>query len=187
MPHGVRRGRARPKAVANLPSTRAIDKHVQTSAPLALCVWNHTRREVSPNTSLVVRRFPMVWDFRRRRIYWQRFHRMGWSIVVEWVGESRSSHNARFWTHWRVGRDQLASATAHPLPDDDTVDAVVTDPPYYAAIPYAVSLRLLLRHGCNAVWEARIHPELFTGDAATPKEDEMCAARSTARAFDVPQ
>lgn len=31
---------------------------------------------------------------------------------------------------------QVASATHHPLPDD-SVDAVITDPPYYAAIPYA--------------------------------------------------
>lgn len=31
---------------------------------------------------------------------------------------------------------QVASATHHPLPDD-SADAVITDPPYYAAIPYA--------------------------------------------------
>lgn len=31
---------------------------------------------------------------------------------------------------------QLASATHHPLPDD-SADAVIADPPYYAAIPYA--------------------------------------------------
>ena len=31
---------------------------------------------------------------------------------------------------------QVASATHHPLPDD-AADAVITDPPYYAAIPYA--------------------------------------------------
>jgi putative DNA methylase len=31
---------------------------------------------------------------------------------------------------------QVASATHHPLPDD-SADAIITDPPYYAAIPYA--------------------------------------------------
>lgn len=31
---------------------------------------------------------------------------------------------------------QVASATHHPLPDD-SADVVITDPPYYAAIPYA--------------------------------------------------
>lgn len=36
----------------------------------------------------------------------------------------------------RAATVQVASATHHPLPDD-AADAVITDPPYYAAIPYA--------------------------------------------------
>jgi len=35
-----------------------------------------------------------------------------------------------------VGTVALASALHHPLPDD-SADAVITDPPYYAAVPYA--------------------------------------------------
>lgn len=36
----------------------------------------------------------------------------------------------------RAATVAVASATHHPLPDD-SVDLVITDPPYYAAIPYA--------------------------------------------------
>lgn len=34
------------------------------------------------------------------------------------------------------GHSEIASATAHPLPSD-AAQAIITDPPYYAAIPYA--------------------------------------------------
>ena len=34
------------------------------------------------------------------------------------------------------GHTEKASATAHPLPTD-SAQAVITDPPYYSAIPYA--------------------------------------------------
>jgi adenine-specific DNA methylase len=66
------------------------------------------------------------------------------------------------------GTVQQASATKHPLPDN-SVDALVTDPPYYDAIPYAdlsdffyVWLRRMLRE---------VHPELL-GEPLSPKVDE---------------
>lgn len=64
-----------------------------------------------------------------------------------------------------------SSATSHPLPDD-AVDAFITDPPYYDAIPYAdlsdffyVWLRRML---------APVHPQLFAEDLS-PKSDECVA------------
>jgi putative DNA methylase len=56
-----------------------------------------------------------------------------WMGAVEWVSKVCES--------WRDGfpataQVECASATAHPLPDD-SVDAVITDPPYYDAVPYA--------------------------------------------------
>lgn len=64
---------------------------------------------------------------------------------------------------------EQATATEHPLPDD-SVAAVVTDPPYYDAVPYAdlsdffyVFLKRMLRG---------IHPRLFA-EHLTPKRGEI--------------
>ena len=64
---------------------------------------------------------------------------------------------------------EQATATEHPLPDD-SVAAVVTDPPYYDAVPYAdlsdffyVFLRRMLKD---------IHPRLFA-ESLTPKRGEI--------------
>jgi len=67
------------------------------------------------------------------------------------------------------GTAQQASATQIPLPDD-SVTYVVTDPPYYDAVPYAA-----LSDFCY-VWLKRalgdIHPALFQTDL-TPKGKEI--------------
>ncbi len=62
-----------------------------------------------------------------------------------------------------------ASATQHPAPDD-SVQALITDPPYYYSVQYAdladffyVWLRRSIGH---------LHPDLFT-DVETPKADEI--------------
>jgi putative DNA methylase len=64
---------------------------------------------------------------------------------------------------------EKASATAHPLPDNSAA-AIITDPPYYDAVPYAdlsdffyVFLKRMLR---------RTHPALFSDDL-TPKAGEV--------------
>jgi putative DNA methylase len=70
--------------------------------------------------------------------------------------------------HLPEGATASASATHHPLPDD-TVDAVVTDPPYYAAIPYADlsdSFYSWLRRSIGP-----LHPDLFRTELS-PKDDE---------------
>jgi len=70
--------------------------------------------------------------------------------------------------HMKSGTVEQASATAHPLPDD-SVDAFVTDPPYYDAIPYADLSDFFY------VWLRRmvgnIHPQLFN-EPLSPKADE---------------
>jgi|HubBroStandDraft_6_1064221.scaffolds.fasta_scaffold00172_9 putative DNA methylase len=56
----------------------------------------------------------------------------GWATSIEYtlkVGEHERGISAE-------GHVECASATAHPLPDE-SAQAVITDPPYYAAIPYA--------------------------------------------------
>lgn len=72
---------------------------------------------------------------------------------------------------FRSGTVRQGSATAIPLPDQ-SVPYVVTDPPYYAAVPYAD-----LSDFCY-VWLKRIlfdmHPELFR-EPLTPKDEELIA------------
>lgn len=68
------------------------------------------------------------------------------------------------------GRSCQGSATAHALADD-TVDLLVTDPPYYNAVPYADLSDFFV------VWLLRTigdhHPSLFV-QALSPKEEEIC-------------
>ncbi|MBE2180627.1 MAG: DUF1156 domain-containing protein [Chthoniobacterales bacterium] len=74
---------------------------------------------------------------------------------------------------WRSASPQQASATRHPLPDD-SADALVTDPPYYDAVPYSYLSDFFY------VWLRRnlsgIHPELFSRDAV-PKDEEIVVDR----------
>jgi len=68
------------------------------------------------------------------------------------------------------GTVQQASATNHPLPDD-SINALVTDPPYYNAVPYADLSDFFY------VWLKRVigedYPELFR-ETLSPKADEAC-------------
>ena len=72
----------------------------------------------------------------------------------------------------------VASATAHPLPDD-SAPALITDPPYYDAVPYAYLSDFFY------VWLRRsladIHPELFATQL-TPKDEEIVVDRHTSSA-----
>ncbi|MCL5742706.1 MAG: DUF1156 domain-containing protein, partial [Acidobacteria bacterium] len=71
------------------------------------------------------------------------------------------------------GHVQQASATDHPLPGD-SANALVTDPPYYDAVPYAHLSDFFF------VWLRRalsdIHPDLFRG-AEVPKSQEIVVDR----------
>jgi putative DNA methylase len=72
-----------------------------------------------------------------------------------------------------TGHVEQASATAHPLPND-SASAVVTDPPYYDAVPYAYLSDYFY------VWMRRTlaetHPILFR-DVGVPKDAEIVVDR----------
>ena len=67
-----------------------------------------------------------------------------------------------------TGQAVLASATRHPLPND-SADAIITDPPYYDAVPYAYLSDFFY------VWLRRsladVHPELFQGEQVAKSEE----------------
>jgi putative DNA methylase len=86
--------------------------------------------------------------------------------AIDWVTRVIESIGNSFGSGATV---EKASATRHPLPDDSAA-AVVTDPPYYDAVPYAdlsdffyVLLKRMLQG---------VHPSLFA-DSLTPKEGEI--------------
>jgi len=110
----------------------------------------------------------MVWDF---------------AEVVAWADASGSWEGAVGWiarvidqelnVGSVIGHVHQSSATHHPLPDD-SADALITDPPYYDAVPYAylsdffyVWLRRVL---------AGVHPSLLR-DASVPKDEEIVVDR----------
>ena len=146
-----------------------LAKAVQTCLALALdrcadkcasvVVWNVPGEKVEHVFGRQA--LPMVWDFAEANI----LASVGWTGACEWVTKVLD-HNVR--CKLTPGTTALASATAHPLPDD-TVDAVVTDPPYYAAIPYADLSDFFYSWLKRSV--GTVHPELFSG-SATPKDDE---------------
>ena len=106
---------------------------------------------------------PFVWDYAEANPFSDSTG--NWSGAIEWIArvvEQEASAGSR------AGQAIQSDATAHPLPDD-SVSAIVTDPPYYYAIQYAdlsdyfyVWLKRTLREQ---------HPELFA-NAETPKAQE---------------
>ena len=73
---------------------------------------------------------PMVWDFAES----VRISESGriWAVVVERFQKSSSAIGC----DWAEGIVRKSDATTHPLPND-SAEALVTDPPYYDAVPYA--------------------------------------------------
>lgn len=103
----------------------------------------------------------MIWDYAEINPL---VHSGGWTGGLEDIARMIENHLCL-----RVpGQAEQVSATQHSLVDD-CVNALITDPPYYDAIPYAdlsdffyVWLRPLL---------AKLHPSLAI-DEITPKEEE---------------
>jgi adenine-specific DNA methylase len=104
---------------------------------------------------------PMVWDFAEANV----LSDVGWSGACGWV-QKVIEHNTS--SSLPSGHAECASATDHPLPDN-AVDAVITDPPYYAAIPYADLSDFFYSWLRRTLGET--HEDLFAGSLA-PKDDE---------------
>ena len=92
-----------------------------------------------------------------------------WSGAVAWVSKVCEACSVLS----SSGQVELASAASHPLPDD-SANAVITDPPYYDAVPYAHLSDFFY------VWLRRTigdhYPELF-GASEVAKEEEIVVDR----------
>lgn len=92
-----------------------------------------------------------------------------WMGAVEWVSKVCESSGVISC----VGHVDRASAAVHPLPND-SADAVITDPPYYDAVPYAHLSDFFY------VWLRRSIGDLYPGlfaDLQVPKEEEIVVDR----------
>jgi adenine-specific DNA methylase len=111
---------------------------------------------------------PMTWDFVEANPIAD-FH-CAWHEAFEWVAAVCDSEAK---AGSPVGHAEVASATANPLPDD-SADALVTDPPYYDAVPYSHLsdfFYVWLRRGLGAV-----HPALFS-ECLVAKDQEIVVDR----------
>jgi adenine-specific DNA methylase len=111
---------------------------------------------------------PMMWDF--CEVYPGSDSTGGFPGACDWITAVLNRETA---ASLHAGQVQVASATAHPLPDD-SANAIVTDPPYYDAVPYAFLSDFFY------VWLRRnllnVHPDLFKDDVV-PKDSEIVVDR----------
>ncbi|MBN8644246.1 MAG: DUF1156 domain-containing protein, partial [Planctomycetes bacterium] len=110
----------------------------------------------------------MIWDF--AEVPTGSDATGGFSGAMNWVASALEANASLGRT---PGHVEQASATNHPLPDD-SVAVLVTDPPYYDAVPYAYLSDFFY------VWFRRtlsnIHPSL-TRDPGVPKDEEIVVDR----------
>jgi len=135
----------------------ALDRCADKCA--SLVVWDNTRDMA---THVFGRQaLPMIWDFAEVNLLCDN----GWNGATDWV--SRVIEKVAE-AHLHDGTAVSASATKHSLPND-TVDAVVTDPPYYAAIPYADLSDFF--YSWLKLSIGNLYPGLFDSELS-PKDDE---------------
>ncbi|OGA55364.1 MAG: adenine-specific DNA methylase [Betaproteobacteria bacterium RIFCSPLOWO2_12_FULL_62_58] len=111
---------------------------------------------------------PMMWDF--CEVFPGSDSTGGFPGACDWIV---AVLNREVSSSLHGGHAQVASATAHPLPDD-SANAIVTDPPYYDAVAYAFLSDFFY------VWLRRnlvnVHPDLFKGEVV-PKDSEIVVDR----------
>ena len=136
----------------------AVDRLVDISN--SLCRWKPSMTQVI--NAFARQAVPIVWDFAEA------------SPLCDAAGDFATTIGnmvrvlEREASLPRRGTVHQASATSQPLPND-SVQALVTDPPYYDAVPYADLSDFFY------VWMRRtlhdVHPALFS-EALTPKDEE---------------
>jgi adenine-specific DNA methylase len=142
----------------------ALDRQADYNS--SLCRWVATGEFIG--NTFGRQAIPMMWDF--CEVSPLSLSTGGFSGACEWIVNVLEREAIRT---GMGGHVTSASAAEHPLPSD-SADAVITDPPYYDAVPYSHLADFFY------VWLRRslgnLHPELFTSEA-TPKSDEIVVDR----------
>ncbi len=97
----------------------------------ALCRYDPSPTMSGINNTFSRQALPIVWDFAEGDPLGNRSG--GWGQCLNWLTMVLERENQ---AGLKPGTVDLADAGNHPLPDD-SVDCLVTDPPYYSAIAYA--------------------------------------------------
>lgn len=124
------------------------------------CRWHNTYEMIAGTFGRQA--IPFVWDYAEVNPLTRTVG--GWSPMIEAI--------VRVIEKWSAGQPCVVSqGTATKLPyDDSTFDAIITDPPYYSAVPYADLSDFFY------VWLKRtigpFYPELFS-TPLTPKGPEI--------------
>ncbi len=141
----------------------ALDRQVDIDS--SLCRW--LPLEAIANT-FGRQAIPMIWDYAEANPFSGATG--SWDGAYGWVANVIEANAV---SAAGSGVVQQVSAATHPLPAD-SINAFVTDPPYYDAVPYAYLSDFFY------VWLKRslgaVHPELF-GGAAVPKDEEIVVDR----------
>jgi putative DNA methylase len=158
----------RPDYVTAVQTCLALTVDRQADKLSSLCRWDTSRE--NPQGTFGRQALPMIWDYSEINP----FSGSGgdWNTALDWVIRVIEQESRALAGDGRPsGHSEHASATAHPLPDHSS-SIVFTDPPYYAAVPYADLsdffyswLRRSLRNR---------FPELLNDDL-TPKAEECVA------------
>ena len=139
----------------------AADRQADYSS--AICTWVQSGEFIG-HTFAQGQSLPIKWDF--AEVVPFASGSGNWEGAIDWVARViEKTTDAGL----HVGNVHRGSATAVPLPDD-SVGVVVTDPPYYDAVPYADLSDFFY------VWLKRnvghLHPDLFK-DPLTQKNGEI--------------
>ena len=132
----------------------------------SLCTWHYHNRE-KVNHTFARQAIPFVCDFVEVAPFGGGSG--NWNGLLDWTLMALDGQ-AKFVGEGHVER---ASATAHPLPSD-SAHCLVTDPPYYDAIPYSHLsdfFYVLFRRSLTGLYE-----NLFTDDQS-PKTSEIVVDR----------
>jgi putative DNA methylase len=134
----------------------AVDRHIDQQS--SLVTWIPNIEAVSH--TFVRQALGITWDFCEP----SPISESGGNIAgaIEWVARVIDQESR---ANLPVGSTQLASAAAHPLPDD-SAEMLCTDPPYYDAVPYAdlsdffyVWLRRMLRDDYPTSFQEELSPK----------------------------
>ncbi|CAE6753504.1 DUF1156 domain-containing protein [Nitrospira defluvii] len=139
----------------------AVDRQADYSS--SICTWVQSGEFIG-HTFAQGQSLPIKWDF--AEVVPFASGSGSWDGAIEWVSRVLDNiTNSRL----QPGTALRASATNQPYPDD-SAQLVVTDPPYYDAVPYADLSDFFY------VWLNRsigsLHPTLFR-DRTTQKEGEI--------------
>lgn len=126
----------------------------------SLARWQNVGEKIS--NTFGRQALPMVWDYCEANPFCSATRSL--DSMFEWIIEVIEHESV----NTNPGQVIQASATAHPLPDD-SVDSVITDPPYYAAVPYA-DLSDFFYSWLSQSLRVRL-PQLFS-EPLTPKREE---------------